>query len=385
MDSDGKLKNILIDSNFFIGYRQTILSPKDTIISIFIPKTKVNEYVLAYKVSKRREDDIAIVNMAVKIIISKKTQIDLAFGGMGPKIVVPIDQKFMAIISKQKFDDSLLENINHHLIKYFKENLTFDAPGGEVPYRQTLALGLFQKAFNKIRNLLNEKPSRNQFLKTMIGQDYVPIKSLQLFEKTPDNQPSIDTVGRPVVVASAYKQSTGEAIFCDDIPRFENELALALVLSTKAHAKILKIDAEEALKQEGVHGFYCARDLTPEQNHWGLVKKDETVFADGLVECYGHIVGAIVAETKAQAQSASRLVKIDYEELPAILTLEEAIEQESFYNEEPMKLESGNVEKAFLTAFQTLDGSFRTGKQEHFYLEPQTSIVVPKVLINYKI
>lgn len=48
-----------------------------------------------------------------------------------------------------------------------------------------------------------------------------------------------DTVGRPLVHVSAAKQACGEAVYCDDIPHYENELYLTLVTSTKAHAKIL--------------------------------------------------------------------------------------------------------------------------------------------------
>lgn len=63
----------------------------------------------------------------------------------------------------------------------------------------------------------------------------------------------------PEVHKSAFKQATGEAIYCDDMPRFENELYLALVLSTRAHAKLLKIDATKALAMPGVHAFFSAK------------------------------------------------------------------------------------------------------------------------------
>lgn len=388
INSDGKVRNVPIDSNFFTGYRKTILTGQDVVLSISIPKSKNSDYCLAYKQSRRREDDTAIVNMAIKVSVSpNKTNdtiqdIKLAYGGVGPQIVMPLDPVLTS--SLFKFDVSTLGMILKHLTKYFKDSLAFDAPGGEVPYRQSLVLGLFHKAFYKIDNLIHSKITRNEFLLNMIDSEKPSaLKSLQLFEKAPDSQPTIDTVGRPIVVVSGYKQSTGEAIFCDDIPRFENELALALVLSTKAHAKILKVDAEKALKQEGVRGFYSAKDLSPERNHWGLICDDETVFAGELVRCYGEVVGAIVADTKAQAQFAKRLVKIEYEELPAILTLEEAIQKKSFFNDEPMRLESGNVEQALVEAMHCIEGSFRTGKQEHFYLEPQASIVVPRVCDDF--
>lgn len=57
-------------------------------------------------------------------------------------------------------------------------------------------------------------------------------------QAVPPGQCTDDVVGRPVMHLSALKQATGEAIYCDDIPCYENELHLALVTSTKAYARI---------------------------------------------------------------------------------------------------------------------------------------------------
>lgn len=80
-------------------------------------------------------------------------------------------------------------------------------------------------------------------------------KSTQLFQIVPEGQPDYDLVGKPIVHKSGIKQATGEAIYVDDMPRFEHELYLALVLSTKAHAKIVSIDPSEALKIDGIEDF----------------------------------------------------------------------------------------------------------------------------------
>jgi xanthine dehydrogenase/oxidase len=68
------------------------------------------------------------------------------------------------------------------------------------------------------------------------------------------------------------------------MPRFENELYLALVLSTRAHAEILSIDASQALAMEGVHAFFSAKDLPQPrfQNCHGIIH-DDKVFAEGIV------------------------------------------------------------------------------------------------------
>jgi xanthine dehydrogenase/oxidase len=92
-------------------------------------------------------------------------------------------------------------------------------------------------------------------------------------------------VHKAVPHSSAYKHATGEAKYCDDVPKFSNELELAFVLSTKAHAKILNIDYSEALEIEGVVGHVSHEDLAPEKNWFGLVVKDEEIFASKTVTC----------------------------------------------------------------------------------------------------
>jgi xanthine dehydrogenase/oxidase len=68
------------------------------------------------------------------------------------------------------------------------------------------------------------------------------------------------------------------------MPHYENELYLALVLSTEAHAEIMSIDASRALSMEGVHAFFSAKDLPEPQfrNNHGIIHDDE-VFAAGKV------------------------------------------------------------------------------------------------------
>lgn len=163
------------------------------------------------------------------------------------------------------------------------------------------------------------------------------------------------------------------------MPKHENELYLALVLSTKAHAKITSIDATEALSQPGVHAFFSAKDLTPEQNKFGAVVKDELLFYDKIVTSQGQLLGAVVADDQVIAQRAARLVKVSYEEiLPVIVTIEDAIEHRTFLPGYPKFISAGDVPKAFKEAHHIVSGKVRVGGQEHFYLETQVSIAVPK-------
>jgi xanthine dehydrogenase/oxidase len=87
-------------------------------------------------------------------------------------------------------------------------------------------------------------------------------------------------VGKSVPHASAHKHASGEAEFLDDVPKCENELALAFILSERAHARILRIDTSRSRAVDGVVGFVFHDDLkTPDKNWFGLILQDEEIFA----------------------------------------------------------------------------------------------------------
>lgn len=93
----------------------------------------------------------------------------------------------------------------------------------------------------------------------------------------------MNLIGRPMVHISAYKQATGEAVYCDDTPRISDELYLALVLSTKAHANIIEIDPSRALALEGVEAFISADDIPGDRRIIGYKVYDEEVFVSKKV------------------------------------------------------------------------------------------------------
>lgn len=378
---DGRRK-IKMDENFFTGYRQNIIKKEEILLSISVPKTSSNVFFLAYKQAKRRDDDIAIVNAAFNIRLNNDVVEDarLAFGGMAPTTILAL--KTADAMKGRKWNQELVEIVNRNLIEEIP--LSTDAPGGVVSYRRSLTLSLFFKAFLNITQELEKSLGINIELseRDRSGAESfhpLPPKATQLFEKVSSNQLITDPIHRPKVHASAFKQATGEAIYCDDIPKHENELYLALVLSTKAHAKIISIDASEALKQPGVHAFFSAKDLSDEQNDIGPFYHDEILFEKDKVTSYGRLLGAIAGDNQSIAQKASKLVKVEYEELiPVIVTLEDAIEQKSFFPGYPKEYVNGDFEKEFMEADHVVEGQVRTGSQEHFYLEMQSTLAIPK-------
>jgi xanthine dehydrogenase/oxidase len=85
----------------------------------------------------------------------------------------------------------------------------------------------------------------------------------------------------------------------------------------------------------------------------------------------------ILATNARQAEAGARAVQIKYEELPAIFTIEEAVEKQSFF-EHSRYIINGDTEKAFEEADHVFSGTTRMGGQEHFYLETNACLAIPK-------
>lgn len=381
---DRGIRKVLMGAGFFTGYRKNIIEHDETLVSLHIPKTDKNQYFYAYKQAKRRDDDIAIVNGAFNVTFQEGTNIvekaSFSYGGMAPTTVLAT-KTAEYFIGKTWTEDTISKAID-----LLDEDVPLgpNAPGGMVLYRRTLTGSLLFKAFLKIYGRLSEtlpkhpKLNENEVTGAEVFHTMNP-KSTQLFEKRMTDE-DFDTIGAPRVHASAFKQVTGEAIYLDDVPRMENELYVGFVLSTKAHAKIINVDASEALSQHGVEAFYCAKDFKDRsRNQVGPIFHDEFLFAEDIVTSVGQTIGVIVADTQTHAQRAAKLVKVTYKDLsPIIVTIEDAIKYNSFHNEKPRVLSKGNLEAAFCAADHIYDGEVRMGGQEHFYLETQASLAVPR-------
>ncbi|XP_072173401.1 xanthine dehydrogenase/oxidase-like [Diadema setosum] len=345
---------VKMDENFFTGYRQNILMPDEILRAITIPYTCQNEYFFTFKQSPRREDDIAIVNAGMRVVFgggddtAVVDDVSLAFGGMAATTVMA--PKTMALMKGRSWDNSMLEAALSSLEKDLP--LPAGAPGGMETYRKSLTLSFFFKFYLMVLDQL--------------GTD----------QKPAPGQPIHDPVGRPVVHKAALQHATGEAVYVGDIPDVWGQLYMSFVYSRRAHAKITSIDLSEALSLEGVHEFVSASDV-PASNKVGAVIPDEELFASEEVFHVGQPIGAILAETQALARRAANLVKVEYEVLDSIITIEEAIEKESFMGE-PIVFEQGDPVESLKTCDHVIEGEVKVGGEEHFYLETQCAFVIPK-------
>lgn len=361
-------------SQFFKGYRKTAIAPDAVLAAIRIPVTRKGEFFRAYKQAKRKDDDIAIVTSAMRVHLDEQgvvTSCNFAYGGMAPT-TVSAKTAAQYLIGRKFSELETLEGTINALETDF--NLPYGVPGGMATYRKTLALSFFYRFYHDVIGTLGFKDVADaQVVKEIereISTGATDGEAAAAYEQ--------ETLGKQKNHVAALQQTTGEARYTDDIPLINNELFGCYVLSTKGHAKVLSVDYSRALDMPGVVTKVDIEDMPSKKaNIWGAPKFDEVFFADGEVFTVGQPIALIVANSANRAAEAAREVTVEYEELPAVYTIEEAIEKESFmkwYRE----LKKGNTEEAFRKCDYIFTGVSKMGGQEHFYLETQASVAVPK-------
>ena len=182
--------------------------------------------------------------------------------------------------------------------------------------------------------------------------------------------------GQSIAHESAAAQMMGSVLYIDDIPEVKGTLFAAPIMSNVAHGKLIKIDASQAMKMAGVRGIVDVNDI-PGQPILASFTGDEPIFASDIVQYVGHVVGIVLADTVSQARQAARMVKLEIAELPAVLTVQDALKVEN-YVLPPVFVKRGDASAALAQAEHVLHGTLEVGGQEHFYLEGQIAYVMPQ-------
>jgi 4-hydroxybenzoyl-CoA reductase subunit alpha len=174
---------------------------------------------------------------------------------------------------------------------------------------------------------------------------------------------------------------TGQAIYADDLtlPRM---LYAKLLRSLHAHARIHAIDASQALAMPGVHAVITGRDL-PE--YYGIIPwtQDEQALCEEKARYVGDAIAAVAADCERIAEEALRLIRVDYEVLPAVMTIEEALEHpERRVNEKSAEgniskhvhLEFGEVDAGLARSDVVVEGEYWYEGSTHTPIEPHCCV-----------
>lgn len=182
-------------------------------------------------------------------------------------------------------------------------------------------------------------------------------------------------VHQPLAHDSAYRHVQGAAAYIDDIREPEGTLHIACGLSPKARGRLTAMDLTAVSAAPGVIAVLTAADV-PGINDVSPSIGGDPMFADGAVMFHGQVLFAVVALTRDAARRAARLAKVEIEAEEPSVTVEQAMARGEKVLPD-YAFERGDIEAALAASPHKVEGSFRIGGQEHFYLEGQAALAIP--------
>ncbi|MDI6754855.1 MAG: xanthine dehydrogenase family protein molybdopterin-binding subunit [Thermodesulfobacteriota bacterium] len=190
---------------------------------------------------------------------------------------------------------------------------------------------------------------------------------------------SYKVVGTDVKRVDSLEKVTGMAKYAADY-LMEKVLHVKAVRSPYAHALVKRIDKASALKVPGVEAVITAQDV-PGENQIGYLVDDQPIITP-KARYIGDIVALVVARDERTAWQGADQLRVEYEELPAIFDPREALNNDIKIHDHSkiateVKILKGNVEEAFRHCDVIVERVYRTGSQDHAYLEPEAAVAIP--------
>ena len=186
----------------------------------------------------------------------------------------------------------------------------------------------------------------------------------------------VGAVGSGVKHDSAHLHVSGRATYTDDLPEPKGMLHAAFGTSIRPHAKIIKIDLSAVESAPGVIAVMVASDI-PGKNDYGAILDDDPILAPDIVQYVGQPIFLVAAVSVDEARRATRLAKIEYEDLEPILDPDAAVAADSFVLPSE-KLQAGDSRAALEKAENRISGRVHLGGQDQFYLEGQIALAIPR-------
>ena len=210
-------------------------------------------------------------------------------------------------------------------------------------------------------------------------------------------------IGKSLPDIDIIKKATGSAIYAADI-KLPGMLYGKILRSRYPHARILNINTSKAKRLPGVEAVITGKDIPP--THWGIVIKDNYVFAVDKVRYVGDELAGVVAVDTDTAEEACELIEVEYEELPAVFDPVEAMKEDAPLLHEGLeeyehissirpvpntnisskfKLRRGNVDEGFRQADYIFEDEFEVPSIHTSPLEPMTCLAQVDALGNITI
>ena len=191
-------------------------------------------------------------------------------------------------------------------------------------------------------------------------------------------------VGRRLPRVDSEAKARGTAVFAGDI-RLPRMLHAKVLRSPHAHARIISINASQAAQAPGVRAVVSGHD-TPEVK-WGVFRytRDQLLLPSERVRYVGEEVAAVAAETPEAAEEALSLIDVQYQPLPAVLNVWEAMAEGAPLLHEGhanninvhVRINAGDVEQGFRESFLVREDTFSAPEDSYFMTEPYAVVANP--------
>jgi selenium-dependent xanthine dehydrogenase len=241
----------------------------------------------------------------------------------------------------------------------------------------------------------NPSPSRDEIAKALDAHlcrctGYVKIvDAVELLAKARRGEPlppiaDDARVGKPYVRYRASELALGDRPYVADMTR-DGLLHGALVFSRHARARVRAIDTTRAKALPGVVAVATAADV-PGERWYGLLYADWPGFVavGEEVRCVGDVLCAVAAVDERTAREAAALVTVDYEVLPAVTDPSASIapgaprvnpKHDNVLGRSLIR--RGDVDAALAESAHVAEGTWKTQRIEHLYLEPECALAEP--------
>jgi carbon-monoxide dehydrogenase large subunit len=199
----------------------------------------------------------------------------------------------------------------------------------------------------------------------------------------PGTQVDKGYIGQSIPRANAQRLLQGRGAFTDDL-RFPRLAHVAFFRSPYAHARIKKLDFSKAVKRQGVIGIFDGRAVAEYCTPWvavlahlkGIKSPPQHAIAIERACWQGEAVAAVVAESRTQAEDAVQLIEAEWEELPVVVDMEEALKGNRVIHEDlgdnicfKRELDTNGVDEAFAKADVVAEEVFHFGRHTGVCLE----------------
>ena len=192
-------------------------------------------------------------------------------------------------------------------------------------------------------------------------------------------------IGARVKRPDVREKVLGYGKYPDDL--YVDGMLHAVALRSKyPRARLLSLDKEEALKEEGVVAIFTAQDIPGKKTVGHIVKDWEAMIGIGETTRFlGDPVALVVADTRDHADRAKDKIKVEYEVLPFISSIDEAKKEGAVLVHPEYKgniaqerhISRGDAEKAIAESDFTYTAVFSTPHTEHAFLEPECALSIP--------